>query len=343
MPELRLNMVTGDWVIIATERARRPEEFVRAREKPALDTFSAACPFCPGNEAKTPDEQFRVPAAGGTWLVRSVPNRFAALTPEGDLDRQVAGFRTCLRGVGRHEVMIETPEHNRTLAQLPIAQVEHVLRAYQHRLRAFYEDRRIEHVIIFKNHGEAAGTSLVHPHSQIVGLPVIPSQLRTRLGEALHYYGDYGECMYCRSLREELREGVRIVEENSAFAAFVPWAALSPFHLWVFPKRHSAYFGDLSDEERRSLAAILGNILRRLFVGLDDPDYNFVIRSLSPADATVKHFHWYLSLVPRVSKAAGFELGTGMFINTALPESSAEFLRNTKLPMERRHLALSSP
>jgi UDPglucose--hexose-1-phosphate uridylyltransferase len=332
MPELRLNMVTGDWVIIATERARRPEEFVRSREKTALPAHATTCPFCPGNEANTPDEQFRVPGSDDAWRVRSVPNRFAALTPEGEVDRQVAGFRTCLRGIGRHEVIIETPEHNRTLAQLPAAHIEQVLRAYQHRLCAFYEDHRIEHVIVFKNHGEAAGTSLVHPHSQIVGLPVMPSQLRNRLGEALHYYGDYGECLYCCSLREELREGTRIVEENSAFAAFVPWAALSPFHIWVFPKRHSAYFGALLDDERRLLGDILGKILLRLFVGLDDPDYNFVIRSLAPADATVKHFHWYLSLVPRVSKAAGFELGTGMFINTALPERSAEFLRNVTLP-----------
>jgi len=332
MPEIRSNPITGDWVIIATERARRPEEFTRAAVRRQLPARDPECPFCPGNEHRTPEEQFRVPGPDGGWLVRAVPNRFAALTPEGDAGRHVNGFRTCLDGVGLHEVIVETPAHDASPAALPVAHVERVLEAYRHRLRAFYKDRRIEHVIVFKNHGEAAGTSLVHPHSQIVGMPVLPNQLRARLEEAMRHWGNFGECLYCRTLREELREGVRVVAQNGSFAAFVPYAALSPFHVWVFPRHHSAYFGDVTDGQLAELAALLREVLARIGVALNDPDYNYVLRSLSPQEGALKYFHWYISLVPRVTKAAGFELGTGMFINTALPEASAEFLRRVAVP-----------
>jgi UDPglucose--hexose-1-phosphate uridylyltransferase len=332
MPEIRLNPVTGDWVIIATERARRPEEFTQKRHKAPLRAFEAGCPFCPGNEAQTPEEQFRVPAQGGGWLVRSVPNRFAALTPEGHVHRHVNGFRTFLDGVGLHEVIVETPAHDMTMAKLPVSHVEQILHAYGNRIRAFYKDRRIEHVILFKNYGEAAGTSLIHPHSQIVGMPVLPNQLRARLEEAVRHWGNAGECLYCRTLQAELHDGTRMLAENASFAAFVPYAALSPFHVWFFPKHHSAYFGDATDSQLADLTAVLREVLARLYVGLEDPDYNYVIRSLSPQEGAVKYFHWYISLIPRVTKSAGFELGTGMFINTALPERSAEFLRSVRLP-----------
>jgi len=330
MPEIRLNPVTGDWVIIATERARRPEEFAERRERPRPPEHAASCPFCPGNEAMTPAETLRIGSPGGAWEVRSVPNRFAALSPEGELERRRDGFRAVISGVGYHEVIVETPRHDLHAALLPTAQVGNVLLACQSRMRRFYEDRRIEHVIVFKNHGEAAGTSLQHPHSQIVAMPVMPVQLRNRLEAALHHWGDHGECLYCRCLAEELHDGARMVAENASFAAFVPHAATSPFHQWVFPKRHGAYFGEVTGSELADLAAILRDVLARLHAGLGDPDYNYVIRSLSPADATVKHFHWYLSLIPRVTRAAGFELGTGMFINTALPEASAAFLRGIR-------------
>jgi len=332
MPEIRSNPVTGDWVIIATERARRPEEFTQKAHRAPLPPYAPECPFCPGNEDKTPKEQFRVPSPDGGWLVRSVPNRFAALTPEGNVERHVHGFRSFLDGVGLHEVIVETPAHNLTTALLPVAHVERILEAYRHRLRAFYEDRRIEHVIVFKNYGEAAGTSLTHPHSQIVGMPVLPNQLRARLEEAVRHWGNAGECLYCRTLHEELEDGTRVVAENDSFAAFVPYAALSPFHIWFFPKQHGACFGDATDAQLADLAAVLREVLARLHAGLQDPDYNYVIRSLSPQEGSVRYFHWYISLIPRVTKSAGFELGTGMFINTALPERSAEYLRGVAIP-----------
>jgi UDPglucose--hexose-1-phosphate uridylyltransferase len=330
MSELRLNLITGEWVIIATERAKRPEEFKQTGAKRVLPPFSENCPFCPGHEDRTPPETLRIPD-DGRWLVRAVPNKFSALTPEGDPTRYDAGLKTRLAGIGRHEVVIESPAHDATTALLPVEQVERVLGACRDRLRAFYREPSVEHVIIFKNHGEAAGTSLEHPHCQIVGTPVLPGQLRRRIEEAMRFWGDFASCLYCRTLADELSERVRVVTENASFVAFIPYAALSPFHLWITPRRHCANFGAVGDSELADLAAILRDVLRRLHVGLGDPDFNWVIRSLSPEESAVKYFHWYLSLVPRVSRAAGFELGTGMFINTALPETSAAFLRSVSV------------
>jgi len=333
MPEVRLNRITGDWVIIATERARRTEEFARKREKKELPNHVESCPFCVGNENQTPSETFRLSDQDGRWLVRSFHNKFSALNPEGEIIKNKTDFKQYISGVGLHEVIVETPEHNKTIALLPLKHVELVLNAYKNRLLAFYGDPRVEHVIIFKNHGEGAGTSLEHPHSQIVGTPVFPGQVMTRLEGAMrnYYYVDYKECIYCTYMNGEIKEKERIVSENEFFVAFVPYAAISPFHTWIFPKRHSACFGETTQNEIVGLAEVLKDVLLRLYIGLDNPDFNYVLRSLSASGAETKYFHWYISVVPRITQAAGFELGTGMFINTAMPEESAQYLREVRL------------
>jgi UDPglucose--hexose-1-phosphate uridylyltransferase len=333
MPEVRLNQITGDWVIIATERARRPEDFKHAREHVTLPDHSPSCPFCTGNEGMTPSETLRLSDDEGRWTVRVVPNKYSALTPEGVIVKKRDDLRECLSGVGLHEVIIESPIHNTTTALLPLDRVADILVAYRHRQLAFYNDDRVEHVIIFKNHGEDAGTSLEHPHSQIVGTPVFPGQVMNRLNEAIrnYYYVNFGDCLYCTYMKGEKDDGVRVVSENEHFLAFVPYAALSPFHIWIYPKRHNACYGHITDDEIRALALILKEVLLRLYLGLGNPDYNYVIRSLSPGGADAKYFHWYLAIVPRLTRAAGFELGTGMYINTSLPEESAEFLRNVPI------------
>ncbi|MDD3846584.1 MAG: galactose-1-phosphate uridylyltransferase [Syntrophorhabdaceae bacterium] len=333
MPEVRLNQITGDWVIIARERAKRPEEFKHDREPRLVPAHSQTCPFCPGNEAMTPPETFRLTDSEGSWMVRSVPNKFSALTPEGVIVKKRDEFKECLSGVGLHEVIIESPLHNTTTALAPLARIEDILAAYRNRQIAFYKDERVEHVIIFKNHGEGAGTSLEHPHSQIVGTPVFPGQVMNRLSEAIrnYYYVNFGDCLYCTYMKAERDEGLRVICENDHFLAFVPYAALSPFHVWIYPKRHSACYGNITDDEIPALARILKEVLLRLYVGLGDPDFNYVIRSLSPGGADARYFHWYLAIVPRLTKAAGFELGTGMYINTSMPEESAAFLRDVSI------------
>jgi UDPglucose--hexose-1-phosphate uridylyltransferase len=331
MPELRQNLVTKDWVIISTERAKRPEDF-KKKEKVAvkLPEMEPGCPFCPGNEqVMSPEETFRI-EKDGKWQVRIIPNKFPALARAGDRIRTVNGIKRQLTGVGLHEVVIETPLHNLTTALLPVEDVRNILLSYRTRHNEMLKDRRIEMIIIFKNHGEAAGTSLIHPHSQIVATPVVPAQVRERFVDAQAYFDENFECVFCKILNEELKDGARVVIESRHFAAFVPYAALSPFHCWIYPKRHASSFGDINDEELSDLAVVLKTMLLKYYKGLDNPDFNYVVRS-SPTDLrNLDFFHWYISIVPRLTKAAGFELGSGMFINSSLPENDAAFLRNVK-------------
>jgi UDPglucose--hexose-1-phosphate uridylyltransferase len=332
MPEIRQNIVTREWVIIATERARRPEDFAKKEPtKKVLPEFSPSCPFCPGNEDQTPPEVFRLEEKE-SWLIRVIPNKFAALSRQGICERKANGIKRSVSGVGIHDVIIKTPFHNLTTALLPETHVEKILQAYKRRYLEVDEDSRVEQVILFKNHGESAGTSLEHSHSQLVGTPLTPYQVRNRLEEAARYFDDTGECVFCRTLQDERQDQVRIIAENPHFLAFIPYAALSPFHTWIFPKNHQASFGELQDEEIPDLARVLKLVLAKLYYGLENPDFNYVIRSVPYKEKAVEYYHWYISIVPRLTKAAGFEFGSGMYINTTFPEESAAFLRSVQLP-----------
>lgn len=328
MSELRQNIISSDWVIIAKDRARRPQQFVSsASASSPVPRHDPSCPFCPGNERETEQESFRI-ARQGAWQVRVVANKYSAFTPAGTKTRAVNGLFRSMSGVGIHDVVIEHPRHDLTMAQFSAEEVCDVLRAYRVRFLAIAEDPRIESIIIFRNHGEAAGTSLIHPHSQIAAMPVVPRQLRSRLEEAVRFYDSAGECVFCRTLAEELQAGVRIVHESPHHVAFIPFAALSPFHLWIYPRRHSSFFAGMNDDELDDLGRMLRVVLRKLFLGLGNPPYNFSIRSNPVRERDNEYFHWYLTIVPRVSRTAGFEIGSGMFINASLPEESATFLRD---------------
>jgi UDPglucose--hexose-1-phosphate uridylyltransferase len=328
MPELRQNVATKEWVIIATERAKRPEQFVQPNKERVEDrpAHAANCPFCPGNE-ELDLERLRLPPEGD-WLVRVVGNRYPALREEGERSRRFQGLNPSLSGVGYHEVVVESRWHNTSPATEQPEEVERTLEALQTRGQAFRDDPRIEQIVYFKNHGVTAGASLVHPHAQMLGLPVVPYTIRARMEEARRYFDDQGECVICRLREEEQREGTRLVYSSTHFDAFVPFAALSPFHLWLVPRSHHASFLDAAPDELRDLATMLRELLRRIYVGLNDPDYNYVIRSAPDREADSKYLHWYVAVVPRVTRSAGFEMGTGMYINTALPEESAGFLRS---------------
>lgn len=332
MPELRQNYATKEWVIIATERAKRPEEMASHRPPRNQVSFSAKCPFCPGNEAITPPEVMRVPAeANGAWKVRVVPNKFAALARDAQPSRSIRRLRRTIEGFGVHDVIIETPDHAGVLALMPDAEVANVLRAYRARYNDLSLDHRIAHVTIFKNHGVDAGTSLEHPHSQLIASPVISYQVRQRVHEALRHYDEFGECMFCQTIAEEVGEPERIVMSSEHFVVLELFASPAPFSTHIYPRRHMASFGDISTAELSDLARTLRIVLAKLYHGLHDPDFNFTIRSAPPECAGVKYFHWYLSIIPRLTRVAGFELGSGMFINTVPPEAAAEFLRNVKV------------
>jgi UDPglucose--hexose-1-phosphate uridylyltransferase len=330
MPEIRHNLITREWVIIATERAKRPEEFAKPNvRRGQTERYVATCPLCPGNEAKTPPEVYRIPSGSdGGWQVRVVPNKFPALDAKGELVRKVDGIKRTISGVGIHEVIVETPAHDKTLALLSETEFEQVLGTYRQRYTAVMTDPRVAHVTIFKNHGERAGTSLEHAHSQLVGTPIIPPQVRDRMENALRFFDETGDCMYCSTMADELVDEVRIVAQSNDFVAFIPYAALTPFHLWIFPLRHAASFLEATEVEMADLARLLRKVLRKIYYALDNPDFNLSVRTPPPEASGLRYYHWYLSVIPRVTRVAGFELGSGMFINVSLPEQSAEFLRH---------------
>jgi UDPglucose--hexose-1-phosphate uridylyltransferase len=331
MPELRYNVITRDWVIIATERAKRPDQFIKKQgERKPLPSYVATCPFCPGNEKMTPPETYVVPDTK-TWQLRVTPNKFAALSYEGERRRSIQGIRRTVTGVGIHEVIVETPDHSKTTGLLSDREVEIIVDAYLNRFKAASSDPRVEQVTIFKNHGDAAGTSLEHPHSQLIATPVITTQLRDRLMSALHHFDEFGECIFCRVLEQELADGARIVLETPHFVSLIPFAALTPFSMLVMPRRHMACFDEMNDAEAADLAHNLRVTLASLYHGLKDPDFNYVVRTAPPENRGVKYYHWYVSIIPRITKMAGFELGSGMFINVSLPEESASFLRGVKV------------
>jgi UDPglucose--hexose-1-phosphate uridylyltransferase len=275
----------------------------------------------------TPPESFRLPA-NGDWKVRVVPNKFAALESKGEVHRRAWGLKRVITGVGLHEVIIEAPEHDRTMPMLDVEEMRDIVRVYHQRYCAAASDPRVAHVTVFKNHGLRAGTSLVHTHSQLIATPIIPPQVRARMENALRFYDEYGDCVFCRVLAEEEADAERIVLSSKHFLAFIPFAAYSPFHTWIYPRRHEPSFVLASDEELDDLALTLRTLLRKTWRGLNDPDFNLTIRSAPAECAMVKYYHWYVSLIPRVTRIAGFELGSGMFINAGVPEQSAGFLRS---------------
>lgn len=332
MPELRQNRVTKEWVVIATERAKRPDQMVQKKEAKKAESYSATCPFCAGNEHLAPPEVMRLPVPGdGAWRVRVIPNKFSALAREGEPTRNVHQSRRTIYAVGLHDVLIETPDHSLTAALLPESHVVDIVRAYKARHDAAIADPRIAHVTLFKNHGSAAGASLEHAHSQMIATPIVSSQVRARMHEAIRHYDEFGECIFCQIMHEEVAEGTRVILASDHFVALVPFASPSPFNLHIFPRRHMATFGAINDAEITDLAHVLKTILGKLYVGLENPDFNYTVRTGPDGSEGEPYYHWYISVIPRLTKVAGFELGTGMFINTVLPEAAAEFLRNLKV------------
>jgi UDPglucose--hexose-1-phosphate uridylyltransferase len=341
VPELRHDPFQRRWVIIATERTRRPQGYARGAQALPKSDF---CPFCPGNESSTPPE-IRAVRDGGSapngpgWKLRVIPNKYPALRIEGDLDREAVGLFDRMNGVGAHEVIIEGPEHGRHLANMTYAEVERVVEAAGERLRDLYRDRRLKYVLIFKNHGEAAGASLAHPHTQIIATPVTPRTVADELFAAHEHFRLKERCLYCDVLAQELKDGSRIVRADSAFVVLAPYASRFPFELMILPRRHSCTFGELTGEEQAALARALRDTLRRLQVALDDPPFNFMIHTSPNLEyeptrpyhfASLRYdYHWHLEIIPRLTRVAGFEWGTGFYINPTPPEDAAEFLRKT--------------
>jgi len=331
LPQLRKDPVTGRWVIISTSRARRPSDFIRAPRFPLSD---GPCPFCIGNEAETPPEvlSYRENGNGnGHWSLRVVPNKFPALRVEGILDRAGEGLYDQMTGIGAHEVIIESPDHKVSLADLPEKRVEDLFWAFRDRILDLKRDTRLQYVLLFKNHGEAAGASIEHTHSQLIALPVVPIQVREELEGGRRYHAFKERCVFCDMVRQESRDGARVILETDEILVIAPYAPRFPFETWVLPRAHHSHFETVEASLIQSLAWAMRSTIRKIEKVLEHPSYNFLIHTAPIQEGALDYYHWHLEIIPRMTRVAGFEWGAGFYINPTPPEEAAQFLRDAGL------------
>ena len=328
MPEIRQDPTTREWVIIATERAKRPHEFRSLSS--AVEQARRSCVFCRGNESQTPPEIWRL-EGNGQWRIRVVGNKFPALSSKATATRyEIPPFYRSMDGFGYHEVIIETPEHDQALVSMQEDKLFDVLLTYRERYRALQADPRVKLVLIFKNYGERAGSSIAHPHSQVIAMPIIPSHIRRKYEVAAQHYDNTGKCLYCEIVEAEDRQDQRVVYRSDQFLVFEPYASRFPFETWIAPFTHNASFGNTIDQELQELARVLSVTLRRLHRALDDPHFNLVIHTAPVEDELKAYFLWHVEITPRLTTPAGFELGSGIQVNPCVPEEAAEFLRDIR-------------
>ncbi|MCX7048881.1 MAG: galactose-1-phosphate uridylyltransferase [Candidatus Sumerlaeota bacterium] len=333
MPELRKDPVIGRWIIVATERANRPQRY---HDPKAIQTDPNDCPFCVGHEGDTPSEvlsyrQEGLRPNGPGWWVRVVPNKFPALQPEGPVKRVGIGMYDMVSGIGAHEVVIESPDHEESMGTFPMRQVEEVLWSYRDRVLDLKRDTRFQYILIFKNHGAAAGASIDHPHSQIIALPIVPKRVQEEMEGAQQYWRFKERCVFCDIINQEQKDQERILQENDSFVALAPFASRFPYEVWIMPKKHSLHFHDIQKNEVRDLAEVLHSTLARLRIVLNDPPYNYIIHTAPVTGEAVPYFHWHIEVIPKMSKIAGFEWATGFYINPTPPETAARFLTEVSL------------
>lgn len=329
MPELRKDPVTGRWVIISTDRAKRPSDFTR---QSVVIRGVRFCPFCPGHESKTPPEVLAFRKSGSpndsNWTLRVIPNKFPALRIEGEVNRQGIGIYDKMNGVGAHEVIIESPNHQSTLADMSEQSIEDIFWAFRERIQDLRRDPRLRYILLFKNHGEPAGASLEHTHSQLIALPVVPKRVQEEIDGARRYF-DYRErCIYCDILAQESESNDRIVIETDHFLVISPWAPRFPFETWIVPRRHQSHFESVESHVLPNLARILRHTIQKIDRVLEHPPYNLVIHTGPLQEGPIQHFHWHIEIIPKLTKVAGFEWGSGFYINPTPPEESAKFLRD---------------
>jgi UDPglucose--hexose-1-phosphate uridylyltransferase len=331
MPELRKDPILGRWIIIAKERGKRPTDFI-IEESLSKGGF---CPLCPGNEKTTPPEVLRLgdphqsPNSPG-WQIRIVPNKYPALVIEGELDKEGEGLYDKMNGIGAHEVVIETPDHNEVFSNLPPEKMVSVFFAFRDRINDLSKDPRFKYVMIFKNFGRAAGASLEHSHSQIVALPILPRMIVSELAGSLSYYKYKERCVFCDIIRQEIREENRIVCQNDHFITITPYAPRSPFEMWILPKKHSSAYRNQDETSFHALAAIFSETMWRLNTCIPGVPYNFVLHTSPIRSESMEHYHWHFEIMPKLTQFAGFEWGSGFYINPTPPEDAAKFLREVK-------------
>lgn len=329
MSELRKDPVSGAWVIIAADRAKRPQQNASAGGM-------EPCPFCTGNEAMTPPEVFTYRESPGKpnspgWSVRVVPNKYPALEQSAQWHIKKEGLLKSMNGVGVHEVIIESPEHVTDLGGLSKKQIALVLRAYQQRLRHWRDDPRWQHLMVYKNQGERAGASLEHVHSQLVALPTVPKDIVDKIDRMRNHRETTGRCIYCEMIEMEIKRQERLVRFDGQFAVFCPYAPRFAYETWILPMNHAPVFEEISENEVLVMANTLRDTLARLRLAAKHPPFNYVIYTGSKTVSEQGHYHWHMEIMPQLTRAAGFEWGSGAHINPVAPETAARLLRDARV------------
>lgn len=332
MPDLRKDPIVGRWIIIAKSRAKRPHDFDSSPKRQS----GRFCPFCEGHEDKTPGEILAYRAAGTQrnkpgWRVRVIPNKFPALEIEGDLNKRGDGIYDMMRGVGAHEVIVETPQHVMSTSELSEEQLREVLWVYRDRLVDLKRDVRLVYGMIFKNVGAAAGASLEHTHSQLIVTPIVPINVREEMTGSLDFYNFRGRCIYCDMIQQELATEKRIVVDTPGFTSFCPFASRFPFETWILPKSHSSHYENIQKNGVDELASVMKQVIGKIEAALDAPAYNYILHTAPFDTQELKHYHWHIEIIPSLTKPAGYEWGTGFYINPVPPEEAAAFLRDAEI------------
>lgn len=332
MSELRRDIITGEWVIIATERAKRPENF---KSSPDIKKIaSEVCPFCTGNEQMTPSEVFSIDSISNRkpdtpdWKIRVVPNKFPALLPDIKLSIGKNGIYEIISGFGIHEVIINTPEHVFNISDLSTEELKLVVKTYIQRVNELKGDERIKSIIIMLNQGKEAGASLEHTHSQVFGVPIIPPVVGEELQGTLRYFNIKNSCAMCDIIKFEKKDNKRIVFEDEFFVVLEPFASKNPFETWIVPKRHNPHFEKMTEDELESFTNCLKIVVDIFYGELGNPAFNYYIHTGPTLIDTEKYFHWHLEFVPKLTIRAGFEIGTGVNINITTPEYTADFMKS---------------
>ena len=332
MSELRKDPVIGRWVIISPERGKRPTDFGIEQE----NVISGFCPFDVGNEDKTPPEVYAIRQHGTMpntpgWRLRVVSNKFPVLRIEGDLEKQGLGLFDQMNGIGAHEVVIETTHHKHTIADMSTEDMTMILNAFKARILDLKRDKRFRFTMVFKNYKHAAGASLEHPHAQLITMPIVPKRVWEELEGAKNYFNFKERCVFCDIIRQESTQRDRVISENDRFINISPYASRFPFETWLLPKQHMTNFENTSHDDIRMLAEMLRDILLRLHKVLNDPPYNYLVHTAPFDFDTPERFHWHIEIIPKLTKIAGFEWGTGFYINPTLPEDATKFLRGAEI------------
>lgn len=342
MPELRKDPIIGRWVIVATERLRKPDQFGITPTNGQEDATS--CPFCQGHESQTPPEIYAIRPAGSAkdspgWELRVVPSIAPFLRIEGQLDRHGRGLYDLMSGIGAHEIVVETNKHIANMADLDENQISRVLACYIDRMKDLEKDERFKYVLVFKNYGwSAGGSKLRHSRSQLIATPVNPKRVKEELKGARLYYEYHERCIFCDLIKQEMASRERVILDIDGFIAITPFAARFPFEVWILPKKHSCDFVNLDPEHRSYLAKVMKKVLQKIKIGLNDISYNYVLHTAPfrrPKSGYWKSidndYHWHIEIIPRLTKVAGFEWGTGFYICPLSPEDSAKYLREVEV------------